>query len=60
MSKSKVSKENEKKISIKEQVEYYLSDENLKKDSFFHNKISENQMEWKRAKSHLSCQRQQN
>ena len=43
MSKSKVSKENEKKISIKEQVEYYLSDENLKKDSFFHNKISENQ-----------------
>ena len=43
MSKSKVSKENEKKISVKEQVEYYLSDENLKKDSFFHNKISENQ-----------------
>ena len=43
MSKSKVSKENEKKISIKEQVEHYLSDENLKKDSFFHNKISENQ-----------------
>ena len=42
MSKSKDSKENEKKISIKEQVEYYLSDENLKKDSFFHNKISEN------------------
>ena len=42
MSKSKVSKENEKKIAIKEQVEYYLSDENLKKDSFFHNKISEN------------------
>ena len=42
MSKSKASKENEKKIAIKEQVEYYLSDENLKKDSFFHNKISEN------------------
>ena len=41
MSKSKASKENEKNIAIKEQVEYYLSDENLKKDSFFHNKISE-------------------
>ena len=32
MSKFKVPKENEKKIAIKEQVEYYLSDENLKKD----------------------------
>ena len=31
-----------KKIAIKEQIEYYLSDENLKQDSFFHDKISEN------------------
>jgi hypothetical protein len=42
MSKSKEIKENEKKIAIKEQIEYYLSDENLKQDSFFHDKISEN------------------
>ena len=29
-------------IAIKEQVEYYLGDNNLKQDQFFHNKISEN------------------
>ena len=34
-------KEDNKKITIKEQIEYYLSDENLKQDSFFHQKISE-------------------
>ena len=41
MSKSKEIKEDEKMISIKEQIEYYLGDENLKQDQFFHNKISE-------------------
>ena len=41
MSKLKETKEADKKIAIKEQVEYYLSDENLKNDQFFHNKISE-------------------
>ena len=41
MSKLKETKEVDKKIAIKEQVEYYLSDENLKNDQFFHNKISE-------------------
>ena len=41
MSKSKERKEDEKKITIKEQIEYYLSDENLQHDQFFHNKISE-------------------
>ena len=41
MSKSKEIKEDEKMIAIKEQIEYYLGDENLKQDSFFHQKISE-------------------
>lgn len=40
-SKEKKEKEDEKMLSIKEQVEYYLGDENLKHDQFFHNKISE-------------------
>lgn len=30
----------EKKLKIKEQIEYYLGDDNLKKDSFFHQRIS--------------------
>ena len=41
MSKSTSKNEKDKKFEIKEQIEYYLSDENLKKDSFFHQKISE-------------------
>ena len=41
MSASKSKKEKDKNFEIKEQIEYYLSDENLKKDSFFHQKISE-------------------
>ena len=41
MSKSTSKNEKDKKFEIKEQIEYYLSDENLKKDSFFHKKISE-------------------
>ena len=41
MSKSKEIKEDEKMIAIKEQIEYYLGDDNLKQDQFFHNKISE-------------------
>ena len=41
MSKSKEIKEDEKMIAIKEQIEYYLGDENLKHDQFFHSKISE-------------------
>ena len=32
----------DKKVVIKEQIEYYLSDKNLEHDSFFHQKISEN------------------
>ena len=41
-SKNQNSKENlsdETKLEIKTQIEYYLGDENLKKDSFFHNLI---------------------
>ena len=41
MSASKSKNEKDKNFEIKEQIEYYLSDENLKKDSFFHQKISE-------------------
>jgi hypothetical protein len=40
MSASKEKNEKDKNI-IKEQMEYYLGDENLKKDTFFHQKISE-------------------
>ena len=35
------SNKDDKKVQIKEQIEYYLSDKNLQNDSFFHNKISE-------------------
>ena len=37
----KSNKDNNKNFTIKEQIEYYLSDENLKQDLFFHKKISE-------------------
>ena len=37
----KLKKEEEKNFTIKEQIEYYLSDKNLEHDSFFHQKISE-------------------
>ena len=40
MSASKIKSDKDKNI-IKEQIEYYLGDENLKQDSFFHQKISE-------------------
>jgi len=41
MSSSKSKEKVEKLNKIKEQIEYYLSDENLSQDSFFHQKISE-------------------
>ena len=41
MSASKSKKDEDQNWKIKEQIEYYLSDENLKRDSFFHEKISE-------------------
>ena len=41
LSKSKKA-DTSSKMEIKEQIEYYLSDENLKHDSFFHEKISNN------------------
>jgi hypothetical protein len=40
MSASKEKNEKDKNV-IKEQMEYYLGDENLKKDNYFHQKISE-------------------
>ena len=36
------------------QVEYYLSDENLKYDKFFHDKISANADGWLDAGQHLT------
>jgi hypothetical protein len=33
-------KSSEGQIKLKQQVEYYLSDENLRSDKFFHDKIS--------------------
>ena len=41
MSNTKSKNPKDKKLEIIEQIEYYLSDENLKVDSFFHQKISE-------------------
>ena len=34
-------KDNEKQKTIKHQIEYYLSDENIKGDEFIHKLISE-------------------
>ncbi|CAJ1348401.1 unnamed protein product [Effrenium voratum] len=40
---------------VRKQVEYYLSDENLKYDKFFHEKISENKEGWLDMTLILSC-----
>ena len=42
---------------IREQVEYYFSDDNLKQDKFFHNKMSENSENWLDMKLILSCRK---
>lgn len=34
------------KGQLKKQIEYYFSDKNLKKDKFFHNKISSDKEGW--------------
>ena len=34
----------DKTLKIKVQIEYYLSDENLEKDKFFHDQISKNSL----------------
>lgn len=40
---------------IKTQVEYYLSDDNLKKDAFFYNKITEDSEGWLDLEFILNC-----
>merc|ERR1719506_2593697 len=41
--------------TIRKQVEYYLSDDNLKHDKFFHDKISANAEGWLEISLILSC-----
>jgi hypothetical protein len=41
--------------AVKRQVEYYLSDENLKNDQFFHGEIAKNQDGWLTLNLLLSC-----
>lgn len=41
--------------ALKKQVEYYLSDDNLKHDKFFHSKISENGEGWLALDHILAC-----
>jgi len=41
--------------ALKKQVEYYLSDANLKNDKFFHTKISENADGWLALTNILAC-----
>ena len=41
--------------ALKKQVEYYLSDSNLKHDKFFHTKISENAEGWLAIEHILAC-----
>ena len=50
----------DKKLLIKEQIEYYLSDKNLEHDSFFHQKISENSSGYLDLELLLKCNKIKN
>ena len=54
MSASKIKSDKDKNI-IKEQIEYYLGDENLKQDTFFHQKISEDPNGYLELECLLKC-----
>lgn len=41
--------------ALKKQIEYYLSDSNLKHDKFFHSKISENSEGWLACEHIIAC-----
>lgn len=45
---------------IRTQVEYYLSDNNLKKDEFFYTKILENDQGWVEITHFLNCNKIKN
>jgi len=45
----------DKTAVIKKQIEYYLSDSNLKKYSYFHDKISANKDGWILISEFLNC-----
>ena len=47
--------QSEKAKEIRKQVEYYLSDANLKRDKFFHGKISEDANGWLEIQCILNC-----
>lgn len=48
----------ERLISLRRQIEYYFSDENLSSDTFFHEKISSNPEGWLDASWILGCNRE--
>ena len=50
-------KDNEKQKTIKHQIEYYLSDENLKGDEFFHKLISEDKDGYLSLDMIMSCKK---
>ncbi|CAK9108231.1 unnamed protein product [Durusdinium trenchii] len=49
--------EEETAVALRRQIEYYFSDENLKRDSFFHEKISANAEGWLDSSWILGCKR---
>lgn len=53
-------KDNEKQKTIKHQIEYYLSDENLKGDEFFHKLISEDKEGYLSLDMIMSCKKVKN
>lgn len=51
------SPDHQKLKAIKQQIEYYFSDQNLKRDQFFHTKISSNEEGWLEIKWILGCRK---
>ena len=47
----------ERLVALRRQIEYYLSDENLRQDTFFYEKISANEGGWLDASWILGCNR---
>jgi len=47
--------DSDKNAKIREQVEFYLSDKNLKGDKFFHNKISADKEGWIDVSFIMNC-----